>query len=51
VSEASAAPPVRGVDVARRACHADEVTAFLPRWLLVIDARARQTLRFLFSPL
>jgi hypothetical protein len=36
-----------GVDVARRACDGDEVTAFLRRWLLVTDARARQMLRFL----
>jgi hypothetical protein len=41
----------RGVDVARRACDADEVTAFLRRWLLVTDARARQMLRLLSSPL
>jgi hypothetical protein len=30
---------------------ADEVAAFLRRWLLVTDARAQQTLRFLSSPL
>ena len=30
---------------------ADEVVAFLQRWLLVNDARARQALRFLSSPL
>lgn len=30
---------------------ADEVVAFLQRWLLVDDARARQQLRFLSSPL
>ena len=30
---------------------ADEVAAFLRRWLLVDDARARQMLRFLSSPL
>ncbi|HEY2449282.1 MAG TPA: DUF885 domain-containing protein [Mycobacterium sp.] len=30
---------------------ADEVAAFLRRWLLVNDARARQMLRFLSSPL
>jgi hypothetical protein len=30
---------------------ADEVVAFLRRWLLVTDARARQMLRFLSSPL
>jgi hypothetical protein len=30
---------------------ADEVMAFLRRWLLVTDARAQQTLRFLSSPL
>ncbi|MGB3481053.1 MAG: DUF885 domain-containing protein [Mycobacterium sp.] len=30
---------------------ADEVAAFLQRWLLVNDARARQALRFLSSPL
>jgi hypothetical protein len=30
---------------------ADEVTGFLRRWLLVDDTRARQTLRFLSSPL
>ena len=29
----------------------DEVTAFLRRWLLVNDTRARQMLRFLSSPL
>jgi hypothetical protein len=29
----------------------DEVAAFLKRWLLVSDERARQTLRFLSSPL
>ena len=29
----------------------DDVTAFLKRWLLVDDARARQMLRFLASPL
>ena len=29
----------------------DEVTAFLKRWLLVDDQRARQMLRFLSSPL
>ncbi len=29
----------------------DEVSAFLQRWLLVNDARARQSLRFLSSPL
>lgn len=29
----------------------DEVSAFLQRWLLVDDTRARQTLRFLCSPL
>ncbi|MGC2675156.1 MAG: DUF885 domain-containing protein, partial [Mycobacterium sp.] len=30
---------------------ADEVADFLRRWLLVDDTRARQTLRFLSSPL
>ena len=30
---------------------ADDVAAFLQRWLLIDDARARQTLRFLCSPL
>jgi hypothetical protein len=30
---------------------ADEVAAFLRRWLLVNDTRARQMLRFLSSPL
>jgi hypothetical protein len=30
---------------------ADEVTAFLRRWLLVNDTRAQQMLRFLSSPL
>jgi len=30
---------------------ADEVAAFLRRWLLIDDARARQSLRFLASPL
>ena len=30
---------------------ADEVATYLSRWLLVDDARARQTLRFLSSPL
>ena len=30
---------------------ADDVVAFLQRWLLVDDARARQSLRFLSSPL
>lgn len=30
---------------------ADEVSAFLQRWLLVNDTRARQSLRFLSSPL
>ncbi|MCW2563694.1 MAG: hypothetical protein JWQ31_2254, partial [Mycobacterium sp.] len=30
---------------------ADEVAAFLRRWLLIDDARARQMLRFLSSPL
>ncbi len=30
---------------------ADDVVAFLQRWLLVDDTRARQTLRFLSSPL
>jgi hypothetical protein len=30
---------------------ADDVTAFLKRWLLVDDARARQMVRFLASPL
>jgi hypothetical protein len=30
---------------------ADDVAAFLRRWLLVTDARAQQTLRFLSSPL
>jgi hypothetical protein len=30
---------------------ADEVAAFLRRWLLATDARAQQTLRFLSSPL
>ena len=30
---------------------ADEVVAFLQRWLLVNDTRARQALRFLSSPL
>ena len=29
----------------------DEVVAFLQRWLLVDDTRARQMLRFLSSPL
>ncbi|PQM44510.1 hypothetical protein C1Y40_05330 [Mycobacterium talmoniae] len=29
----------------------DEVAAFLQRWLLVDDTRARQMLRFLSSPL
>ena len=29
----------------------DEVVEFLKRWLLVSDVRARQTLRFLSSPL
>jgi hypothetical protein len=29
----------------------DEVAAFLRRWLLLDDARARQMLRFLSSPL
>lgn len=29
----------------------DDVVAYLQRWLLVTDARARQTLRFLSSPL
>ena len=29
----------------------DDVVAFLQRWLLVNDVRARQTLRFLSSPL
>jgi hypothetical protein len=32
-------------------CDADEVTAFLRRWLLVTDTRAGQMLRFLSSPL
>ena len=30
---------------------ADEVAAFLRRWLLIDDTRARQALRFLSSPL
>jgi hypothetical protein len=30
---------------------ADDVVAFLQRWLLVDDVRARQSLRFLASPL
>ena len=30
---------------------ADDVVAFLKRWLLVDDTRARQMLRFLSSPL
>ena len=32
-------------------CDVDEVVAFLRRWLLVSDERARQSLRFLSSPL
>jgi hypothetical protein len=30
---------------------ADDVAAYLSRWLLVDDARAKQMLRFLSSPL
>ena len=30
---------------------ADEVAAYLQRWLLVDESRARQTLKFLSSPL
>ena len=54
------ADAVRGLDRARqdaalllhdRGASADEVIAFLTRWMLVPEARARQSLRFLSHPL